>query len=223
MSNTPSSAPPALPGGKRGPWKWVVLALVALVVFWAWRHYDIGQWLTLERLKGSRESLLALYQAKPFATAATFFAVYVAVAALSLPGAAILTLAAGAMFGFWVGLLVVSFASSIGALLAFLVARYLLRDGVQARFAKQLAPVNDGMKRDGAFYLLTLRLVPLFPFFVVNLLVALTPIAAGTFYIVSQIGMLLGTAVYVNAGTQLASITSLFSILFGLAFLAFCG
>jgi dihydrolipoamide dehydrogenase len=194
---------------KRGPWKWVVLALVALVVFWAWRHYDVGQWLTLERLKGSRESLLALYQARPFATVATFFAVYVAVAALSLPGAAILTLAAGAMFGFWVGLLVVSFASSIGALLAFLVARYLLRDGVQSRFAKQLAPVNEGMKRDGAFYLLTLRLVPLFPFFVVNLLVALTPIAAGTFYIVSQIGMLLGTAVYVNAGTQLASISSL--------------
>ena len=186
-----------------------MLAVVALVVFWAWRHYDIGQWLTLERLKASRESLLALYQARPFATVATFFAVYVAVAALSLPGAAILTLAAGAMFGFWVGLLVVSFASSIGALLAFLVARYLLRDGVQARFAKQLAPVNEGMKRDGAFYLLTLRLVPLFPFFVVNLLVALTPIAAGTFYIVSQIGMLLGTAVYVNAGTQLASISSL--------------
>jgi pyruvate/2-oxoglutarate dehydrogenase complex dihydrolipoamide dehydrogenase (E3) component/uncharacterized membrane protein YdjX (TVP38/TMEM64 family) len=197
------------PGAKPGPWKWVVLALVALVVFWAWRHYDVGQWLTLERLKGSRESLLALYQAKPFATVATFFAIYLAVAALSLPGAAILTLAAGAMFGFWVGLLVASFASSIGAVLAFLVARYLLRDGVQSRFAKQLAPINDGMKRDGAFYLLTLRLVPLFPFFVVNLLVALTPIAAGTFYIVSQIGMLLGTAVYVNAGTQLASITKL--------------
>jgi dihydrolipoamide dehydrogenase len=203
----PSSraAAPARPG----PWKWIVLALVAVAVVWAWRHYDIGQWLTLDRLKSSRESLLGLYQARPFATLAAFFAIYVTVAALSLPGAAILTLAAGAMFGFWTGLVVASFASSIGALLAFLVARYLLRDSVQSRFGKQLAPINDGMKRDGAFYLFTLRLVPLFPFFIVNLLVALTPIAAGTFYIVSQIGMLLGTGVYVNAGTQLASISKL--------------
>jgi dihydrolipoamide dehydrogenase len=189
--------------------KWIVIALVAIVVFWAWRHYDIGQWLTLERLKGSRESLLAYYQANPVKTIAIYFAIYVAIAAMSLPGAAILTLAGGAIFGFWVGLLVVSFASSIGALLAFLVARYLLRDSVQSRFGKQLAPINDGVKRDGAFYLFTLRLVPLFPFFVVNLLMALTPIAAGTFYLVSQIGMLLGTAVYVNAGTQLAAISSL--------------
>jgi pyruvate/2-oxoglutarate dehydrogenase complex dihydrolipoamide dehydrogenase (E3) component/uncharacterized membrane protein YdjX (TVP38/TMEM64 family) len=207
-TSTPQPDPPPK-NNASGPWKWVLLAIVAIVVVWAWRHYELGQWLTLERLKSSREALLAYYQTNPFTTIGLFFAVYVAVAALSLPGAAILTLAAGAMFGFWVGLVVVSFASSIGATLAFLVARYLLRDSVQSRFGKQLAPINDGMKRDGAFYLLTLRLVPLFPFFVVNLLVALTPIAVGTFYIVSQIGMLLGTAVYVNAGTQLASISTL--------------
>ncbi len=213
MNTTPPSSP-STPASPRLPAvKWVVIAIVAVAVFWAWRHYDLGQWLTLDRLKSSRESLLALYQAKPFATLATFFVIYVTMAALSLPGAAILTLAAGAMFGFWVGLLVASFASSIGALLAFLVARYLLRDSVQSRFGKQLAPINDGVKRDGAFYLLTLRLLPVFPFFLVNLVMALTPIKAGVYYVVSQIGMLLGTAVYVNAGTQLASIRTLKDVL----------
>ncbi len=188
---------------------WVVVALLALVAIWAYRHYDLGRWLSLDQLKSSRETLLALYQTKPAATLATFFAAYVAVAALSIPGAAIMTLAAGAMFGFWTGLVVASFASCIGALLAFVAARYVLRDWVQSRFGKQIAPINEGMKRDGAFYLLTLRLLPVFPFFLVNLLAALTPIKAATFYIVSQIGMLLGTAVYVNAGTQLATIQKL--------------
>jgi pyruvate/2-oxoglutarate dehydrogenase complex dihydrolipoamide dehydrogenase (E3) component/uncharacterized membrane protein YdjX (TVP38/TMEM64 family) len=134
-------------------------------------------------------------------------------AAMSLPGATIFTLAGGAAFGFWLGLLLASFASSIGATLAFLVARHLLRDSVQARFGKQLAPINEGMARDGWLYLLTLRLVPLFPFFVVNLLVALTPIAAARFYWVSQVGMFAGTMVYVNAGTQLASLGSVRDVL----------
>jgi uncharacterized membrane protein YdjX (TVP38/TMEM64 family)/thioredoxin reductase len=132
--------------------------------------------------------------------------VYVLAAAVSIPGAVILTLAAGAIFGVGLGLLVVSFASSIGALLAFLVARYLLRDLVQARFGKRLAPINEGMRRDGTFYLLTLRLVPVFPFWLINLLSGLTPISALRFYVVSQLGMLPGTLVYVNAGTQLAAI-----------------
>ena len=185
---------------------WVGLAIVAVAAVLAYRHFGLGQLLTLEALKASRDSLVALYQSRPLFAAGSFFAVYLAVAALSFPGATVLTLAAGAMFGLWLGLLIVSFASSLGALLAFLVARHLLRDSVQGRFGKQLAPVNEGMQRDGAFYLLTLRLVPLFPFFVVNLLAGLTPIAAGRFYWVSQLGMLAGTAVYVNAGTQLASI-----------------
>jgi dihydrolipoamide dehydrogenase len=202
---TTSSTPPSSSGTRRIV-GWLLLAVAVIVAVWAYRHYNLGQWLTLEQLKGSRDKLIALYQAKPGVTLISFFAIYVAVAALSLPGAAILTLAAGAMFGFWTGLLLASFASSIGALLAFFAARYLLRDWVQAKFAKQLAPINEGMKRDGAWYLATLRLVPLFPFFLVNLLAALTPIAALKYYIVSQLGMLLGTAVYVNAGTQLASI-----------------
>jgi pyruvate/2-oxoglutarate dehydrogenase complex dihydrolipoamide dehydrogenase (E3) component/uncharacterized membrane protein YdjX (TVP38/TMEM64 family) len=137
-----------------------------------------------------------------------FFAIYVAAAALSIPGAVILTLAAGAMFGLGWGLLLVSFASSLGALLAFLVARYLLRDTIQARFGNALAPINEGVRKDGTFYLLTLRLVPVFPFWLINLLMGLTPMGAGRFYAVSQVGMLAGTVVYVNAGTQLAAIQS---------------
>ena len=185
---------------------WIGLALVAIAALFLYRHFGLGTLLTLDALKSSRDSLVALYQSRPLFAAASFFAVYVVTAALSFPGATVLTLAAGAMFGLWTGLLIVSFASSIGALLAFLVARHLLRDAVQSRFGKQLAPLNEGMRRDAAFYLLTLRLVPVFPFFVVNLLAGLTPIGAGRFYWVSQLGMLAGTAVYVNAGTQLASI-----------------
>ncbi len=192
---------------------WIGVAFAVIVAIVAYRYFDVGRWLSLDQLKASRETLLNLYQTKPLLTLASFFGIYLAVAALSLPGAAILTLAAGAMFGFWTGLVMASFASSIGALLAFLVARYVLRDSVQARFGKQLAPINEGMKRDGWFYLLSLRLLPIFPFFVVNLLAALTPIKAGVFYIVSQIGMLLGTAVYVNAGTQLATIEKLSDVL----------
>ena len=185
---------------------WVAVIVLALAAVLAYRHFDLGQWLTLDQLKASRDALVAQVQQRPLFMAAAFFAVYVAATALSFPGATVLTLAAGAMFGLGWGLLLVSFASSLGALLAFLAARYLLKDSVQARFGKLLAPINEGMARDGAFYLLTLRLVPLFPFFVVNLLVALTPIAAARFYVVSQIGMLAGTAVFVNAGTQLAAI-----------------
>jgi pyruvate/2-oxoglutarate dehydrogenase complex dihydrolipoamide dehydrogenase (E3) component/uncharacterized membrane protein YdjX (TVP38/TMEM64 family) len=137
-----------------------------------------------------------------------FFAIYVAAAALSIPGAVILTLAAGAVFGLGWGLLLVSFASSLGALLAFLAARYLLRDTIQSRFGKALAPINEGVRKDGTLYLLTLRLVPVFPFWLINLMMGLTPMGASRFYLVSQVGMLAGTAVYVNAGTQLAAIQS---------------
>ena len=187
---------------------WTGAAAVALVAVWAWQHFGLGELLTLDALKSSRDALQARVAAAPLPTAALFFAVYVAAAALSIPGAVILTLAAGALFGLGWGLLLVSFASSLGALLAFLVARYLLRDWIQARFGTALAPINEGVRKDGTFYLLTLRLVPLFPFWLVNLLMGLTPMGAGRFYLVSQLGMLAGTVVYVNAGTQLAAIQS---------------
>jgi pyruvate/2-oxoglutarate dehydrogenase complex dihydrolipoamide dehydrogenase (E3) component/uncharacterized membrane protein YdjX (TVP38/TMEM64 family) len=187
---------------------WAGGAGLALVAAWAWRHFDVGALLTLDNLKASRDALQARVQVQPLATAAAFFAIYVAAAALSIPGAVILTLAAGAMFGLGWGLLLVSFSSSLGALLAFLVARYLLRDTIQARFGNALAPINEGVRKDGIFYLLTLRLVPVFPFWLINLLMGLTPMGAGRFYAVSQVGMLAGTVVYVNAGTQLAAIQS---------------
>jgi pyruvate/2-oxoglutarate dehydrogenase complex dihydrolipoamide dehydrogenase (E3) component/uncharacterized membrane protein YdjX (TVP38/TMEM64 family) len=154
-----------------------------------------------------------LYQARPALVIGTYFVVYVAVTALSLPGAVILTLAGGAIFGLLTGTLIVSFASSIGATLAFLAARFLLRDSVQARLGARLAEIDKGVEKEGAFYLFTLRLVPLVPFFVINLLMGLTKMTAGTFYWVSQLGMLAGTVVYVNAGTQLAKIDSLQGIL----------
>ena len=192
---------------------WIVVAVAVLGVAVAYQQLGLGQWLTLEQLKASRDALAGAYQANPLTTLAAFFALYVAATALSLPGAFILTLAAGALFGLGVALVVVSFASSLGALLAFLVARYLLRDAVQQRFGNFLAPVNEGMRKDGIFYLLTLRLVPVFPFWLINLVMGLTPIGARQFYVVSQLGMLPGTVVFVNAGTQLAAIGSTADIL----------
>jgi pyruvate/2-oxoglutarate dehydrogenase complex dihydrolipoamide dehydrogenase (E3) component/uncharacterized membrane protein YdjX (TVP38/TMEM64 family) len=192
---------------------WLGVAAAALVAVLLYRHFGLGELLTLEQLRASRDALVGLYQSRPAATIAGYFLIYVAAAALSLPGALVLTLAGGAIFGFWAGLVVVSFASTAGATLAFLAARYLLRDSVKSRFGRQLAPIDDGVRRDGIFYLLTLRLVPAFPFFVVNLLMGLTAMPAWRFAWVSQLGMLAGTAVYVNAGTQLAAIRSAGDIL----------
>lgn len=169
---------------------------------------DLGSFLNLEVLKNRQADLAALYQARPVAVAAAFLAAYVAMAAASLPGAVPMTLAAGAIFGLPTGVLIASFASSLGATLAFLSARYVLGDWVRARLGTRLADIDRGIARDGAFYLFTLRLVPLVPFFAVNLLMGLTRMRSWTFYWVSQLGMLLGTAVYVNAGTQLAAIGS---------------
>jgi pyruvate/2-oxoglutarate dehydrogenase complex dihydrolipoamide dehydrogenase (E3) component/uncharacterized membrane protein YdjX (TVP38/TMEM64 family) len=187
---------------------WIAIGVVAVVAIALYQHFGLGRLLTLESLKASREALALAYQNQPWLTLGLFFASYVAATALSIPGALVLTLAAGALFGLWVGLLVVSFASSLGALLAFLSARYLLRDTIQSRFGKSLAPINEGVRKDGVVYLLTLRLVPVFPFWLINLLMGLTPMKASRFYATSQIGMLAGTAVYVNAGTQLAAIQS---------------
>ena len=192
--------------------KIAVILLVAILVslFFA---FDIQELLTLSALKAKQAEFAAFYADHALATIALYFLVYVAVAALSLPGAAVMTLAGGALFGFLTGLLVVSFASSVGATLAFLVSRFLLKDLVQAKFGDRLEAINEGVKKDGAFYLFTLRLVPIFPFFVINLVMGLTPIRTVTFYLVSQVGMLAGTMVFVNAGTQLARIDSLSGIL----------
>lgn len=187
---------------------WISAAMAVAGAAALYRRFDVGHLLTLENLQASRDVLVGAYDGHPVVAVLAFFVVYVAATALSIPGAAVLTLAAGAMFGLAVGLVLVSFASSLGALFAFLAARYLLRDMVHARIGKRLALIDEGIKRDGPFYLLTLRLVPIFPFWLINLLMGLTSISAGSFYIVSQIGMLAGTAVYVNAGTRLAEIQS---------------
>jgi pyruvate/2-oxoglutarate dehydrogenase complex dihydrolipoamide dehydrogenase (E3) component/uncharacterized membrane protein YdjX (TVP38/TMEM64 family) len=188
----------------------LIAIAAAIVLFFV---FDLGQFFSLEYFKSKQAQIMAFYHAHPWQTALVFFAIYVAVTGLSLPGAAIMTLVAGAIFGLLVGTIVVSFASTIGATLAFLASRFLFRDAVQRKFGDKLRAVNAGVEREGAFYLFTLRLVPLFPFFVINLVMGLTPIKTRTFYWVSQVGMLLGTLVYVNAGTQLAQIQSLKGIL----------
>jgi pyruvate/2-oxoglutarate dehydrogenase complex dihydrolipoamide dehydrogenase (E3) component/uncharacterized membrane protein YdjX (TVP38/TMEM64 family) len=191
----------------------ILLLLVVLLGIVAFFAFDLDRYFSLAFLKESQASLAALREQQPLQLALGYFLVYVAVTALSLPGATIVTLAGGAIFGLGWGLLIVSFASSIGATLAFLTARFLLRDSVQARFGQRLADMDKGIQRDGAFYLFTLRLIPVVPFFVINLLMGLTKMKAWTFYWVSQLGMLAGTAVYVNAGTQLGQLESLQGIL----------
>ncbi len=190
----------------------IILMIVAVLVF-VFFAFDLQQYFAFEYLKSRNQAFQDYYASHKLFTMAVYMAVYVAVTALSLPGATVMTLAGGAMFGLWSGLLLVSFASTIGATLAFLVARFLLRDYVQDKFGDKLKPVNEGVRKDGTFYLFTLRLVPLFPFFVINLVMGLTPIRTALFYIVSQVGMLPGTFVYVNAGTQLAKIDSAQGIL----------
>ena len=184
-----------------------IIAIIA-IAFGAWFYFDLGQYLQFEVLQQRIGGLQAWYEDNPLRAGLAYFAVYVVVTALSVPGAAIMTLAGGALFGFWYGLLLVSFASSIGATLAFLVSRVLLRDWVQGRFERQLRAVNAGFARDGAFYLFSLRLVPVFPFFAINLLMGLLPIAVRRYYWVSQLGMLPATAAYVNAGTRLGELES---------------
>jgi len=187
--------------------KLIIVLLIAglALVFFA---LDGHQYLTLEALKQQQARLDSHYQANPLATMAAYFLAYVIITAVSLPGAAIMTLAGGALFGLPLGLLLVSFASSIGATLAFLVSRYLLRGPVTERFSSQLQAINRGLEKEGAFYLFTLRLIPVFPFFLINLVMGLTTMKTRVFYWVSQLGMLAGTAVYVNAGTQLGKISS---------------
>lgn len=189
----------------------IVAAMAALIS--AFFLLDLGRFLTIGALKDRLIQLVAWRSATPLLAGAVFFAIYVAVAALAIPGAAIMTVAAGALFGLAGGTVLVSFASSVGATLSFLASRFVLRDAIQARFGGRLKAFNEGIARDGPFYLFTLRLVPVFPFFLVNLLAGLTAMPARTFYWVSQLGMFAGTLVFVNAGTQLGRLTSLAGIL----------
>lgn len=189
----------------------LIVALVAAII--AFFAFDLGRFFTLDFIKQSQERFAELYKTQPALVIGSFFAIYVAVTALSLPGAAIMTLAGGAIFGLVVGTTIVSFASTLGATLAFWVARFALGESVQKKFGARLAEINKGVEKEGAFYLFTLRLVPLVPFFVINLLMGLTKMKTLTFFWVSQIGMFLGTIVFVNAGTQLAKIDSLKGIL----------
>jgi len=191
----------------------LVLVVAIGVLIWAFSHFNLSDFLTLQALKDRREMFQGFYDLHTAQMIAAYMTVYIITTALSLPGATILTLAGGAIFGLSTGLVIVSFASTIGATLAFLVSRFLLRDSVQKRFGSQLQSFNDGIKKDGAFYLFTLRLIPVVPFFVINLVMGLTPLSVLKFFLVSQVGMLAGTAVYVNAGTEIAKIDSLSGIL----------
>ncbi|MBN3492106.1 TVP38/TMEM64 family protein [Vibrio neptunius] len=185
------------------------ILLVGLIIFLG---VNFGQYLTLENAKSQQVALSAYINSNFTLAAAIYFLAYIAITAFSIPGAAVVTLLGAALFGFWTSLLLVSFASTIGATLAFLSSRFLLRDWVQSKFGDKLNAINQGVDRDGAFYLFSLRLIPVFPFFLINLLMGLTPISTARFYLVSQLGMLPGTAVYLNAGTQLAQIDSLSGI-----------
>ncbi len=186
-----------------------LLLLIAVIVAWKLRITD---YLNLEFIRSQQVALKNYYSEYPFVTVELFFIIYVVVAALSLPGAAVMTLLGGALLGFWKGLIAVSFASTIGATLAFLLSRFLLQDWIQGRYQKQLTILNDGFKKEGTFYLFALRLIPAFPFFLVNIMTSVMPIKTRDFYRVSQLGMLPGTAVYVYAGTELGKIQSLSDI-----------
>lgn len=186
------------------------IVISTVIIFFA---FDLGQYLTLDYITGQQQQIETLYAENKVLTLATYFILYIVVTGASLPGATVMTLAGAAVFGFLTSLILVSFASTIGASLAFVISRYLFRESVEARFGSSLRAINQGIEKDGALYLFALRLVPAFPFFVINLVMGLTPIKLKTFYWVSQLGMFAGTAVYVNAGTQLGEINSASEIL----------
>ncbi|MBI5141548.1 MAG: TVP38/TMEM64 family protein [Nitrospirae bacterium] len=193
--------------------KIAAIASVVAVTLIIFIHYDIGAYLAIAHIKESRDRLRLLYDARPAFVLGAYMLTYVLITAVSLPGAAALTLAGGAMFGLVTGTVAVSFASSIGATLAMIVSRYAIGEWVQARYGERLAAVNAGVERDGAFYLFSLRLIPVFPFFIINLLMGLTKMPVRTFYWVSQVGMIPATIVYVNAGRELGRIDSASGIL----------
>ncbi len=193
--------------------KKIILLLLIITVAAAFFVFGLERYLSLAYLKESKEQFAVFYAANRVLTVAAYMLIYIAVTALSLPGAAVMTLAGGALFGFVTGAVAVSFASTIGASLAFLASRYLFRGWVEKKFGERLVAVNDGIEREGAFYLFTLRLIPVFPFWIINLLMGLSRMRLLSFYWVSQAGMLPGTLVYVNAGRELGKIDSLSGIL----------
>jgi uncharacterized membrane protein YdjX (TVP38/TMEM64 family) len=192
--------------------KIIIIALIIAAVA-AFKIFDLGEYLSLSYIKESQQKFDALYSEHTITVIGGYMLVYVLVTSLSLPGAAVMTLAGGALFGLLRGTVIVSFASSIGATLACFVSRFVLRDWVQGKFQEKLKTVNEGIDREGSFYLFTLRLIPIFPFWLINLVLGLTKMPLRTFYWVSQIGMLPGTIVYVNAGKELGKIESLSGIL----------
>ena len=179
----------------------IIVLVVILVLVAAFFAFDLKEVLSLEFFRRQQASIIAYYDAHPALTVLLYFVAYVAVAALSLPGAVIMTLAGGAIFGTILGTVIVSFASCVGATLAFLSSRFLLRDVIQSKYGDRLQSINQGIAKDGAFYLFTIRMIPLIPFWLINLAMGITSIRTWTFYWVSQLGMLLGTIVFVNAGT----------------------
>ncbi len=198
---------------RRSHIKIIILISLVLAAAIAVRLLHLDSYLTLERLKQSRDALQQIYETRAALMIATYFFIYVVVTALSIPGAAVMTLAGGAIFGLWTGVITVSFASTTGATLAFLASRFLLRDWVEEKFSDRLRIINKGLEKEGAFYLFTLRLIPVFPFFIINLVMGLTRMPASTFYRVSQLGMLPATFVYVNAGSALGEIEDISDIM----------
>ena len=188
--------------------KKIAIICLFVAVIAAFLSLDLGQYLNLAYVKSQQTAIDNYYALNPIKTGLIFFISYIVVTGVSLPGAGIMTLAAGAIFGVVWGTIIVSFGSVIGATIAFLVARYLFHDYVQEKFKKYLEPINHGIRKEGDLYLFTIRFVPIFPFFIINNLMALTPIKTINFAVVSQVGMLLPTIIFVNAGTQLAKIES---------------
>jgi len=198
---------------KKKQTKVILLTATFSIVVALFFAFDLQQYLTLEYLKSSKSLFISYYEQNPMLVLGSYFLSYVVMTAFSLPGAVWMTLGGGAFFGLLTGTFVVSFASTIGATLAMLISRFLLRDWVHGRFKQQMKTINSGVQKDGGFYLFTLRLLPVVPFFVINMVMGLTPLRTSTFYWVSQLGMLPGTLVYINAGSELAKIEALGDIL----------
>lgn len=191
----------------------ILIILAGIIAIALFKYFDLDRFLTLGYIQESQEYFRQLYGEHRFTVIGAYLAIYIAVTALSIPGAMFMTLAGGALFGLLVGTIVVSFASTIGATIACIASRYLLRDWVQDKFGSRLEAINEGIRKEGAFYLFTVRLIPVFPFFIINLLMGLTKMKIFTFFWVSQLGMLAGTIVFVNAGKELAKIDSEHGIL----------
>ncbi|MEZ0575360.1 TVP38/TMEM64 family protein [Halodesulfovibrio aestuarii] len=189
-----------------------LITIIALLLASVW-YFNLTDYLTLEYIKEKQDAFRVLYKEYSILLVGGFILLYILVTALSIPGATIMTLAAGGLFGFWTSLIAISFASTIGATLACFVSRYILKDWVQNTFGNKIKKINEGIEKEGAFYLFTLRLVPIFPFFAINLIMGITTLPLRTYFWVSQLGMLPGTAVYVNAGKHLATINDVSDIL----------